>query len=128
MEITRDAVLRIVSATRETARLEEIVRQLTFHGNGDNAVNPILGTLLDVIFEMTGETSDVDSEFERSMANQLIYNDELTDEEVTDRIIELHERSKPKMPKPHTVNRDQYMEMIRKFSGYKPETPEGEWK
>ena len=127
MEISRDAMLRVVKAARMADKLAQDTKALLMDRNGWTVADEISGFLDDALFNMIGEKLEPGQDFANDSVTMMLIRSKLSDAEVTDEFISIAEENKPKLPKPNLVSRDEFNAMVRKFGGYKAETPEGEW-
>lgn len=129
MNISRDALLKIVRATRAAQKLADNIRHLTGNSPVDNMADSIDGQLADALNMMNGEKLGVADDFRDSRTYTCLYRSAMTDEEVADEFIRMAKENEPKMPKPNLISRVQFLDMVRRFGGYPDlnSTPEGEW-
>ena len=92
MEISKDALLRVVKAARTSLRVSETMREL-LTGKHETYVDHISDALLDALFEMSGEKDTTDRCVFDSETMNLLKSD-YTDETVMHLIIGMHERRK----------------------------------
>ena len=123
MNLNRDALMRMVEATRNAMTLSVNIRRMA--GTDDcNSADIIVGELMDALHSVTGGTAlGPDDDFTQMDVYRTITNEMLTNEMVADLFMDM---AVPKMPKPNLVSRDRLNEMLDNC-GYRP-TPEGEWK
>lgn len=134
MEISKDALLRIVRAARLSIKVAETVNGFMFgEGKPWSIADQIVGDLEDAIYEMLGEKSDPKSSFSESMTMRLLTGD-LSDEAITDYIITLNRLRKRtqgieevQQPKPQIISKEAGKRMYVQSGGYQY-TPEGEFK
>jgi len=129
MEVTRDALLRVVKAARMAFRLAESTQALFVDKGQWTVADEIAGQLADALFRMGHDNAD--RPMSDSTTMRLLKGD-LSDEAVTDwffmmyRIDErLHKQEEPQQPKPQIMNSTEVHAMYEKNGGYC--SPEGEW-
>lgn len=129
MNISRDALLKIVRAARAAQKLADNIRHLTGNSPVENMADSIAGQLADALNMMNGEKLGVADDFRDSRTYTWLYRSAMTDEEVADEFIRMAKENEPKMPKPNLISRVQFLDMVRQFGGYPDlnSTPEGEW-
>ena len=128
MEISRDALVRVIRAARVAKELADDIRKLNGDTTRDNRADRIAGDLADALQMMNGESMGVADDFLESQTYGWLFKCSVPEDRIAGEFIRMAEENKPKLPKPHLVNRVQFNEMIRKFGGYSAQTPEGEWK
>ena len=133
MEISRDALLRVVRASRLAYRMAGDIQKLMTEKTWTVA-DSIFGELADAIYDMLNEKGTV-NEFMTSTTYRLLTGD-LSDEAVTDFIImksRLEHRVREMknenvdLPAPQIMSKEQWEELYKKNGGYKS-TPEGEFR
>lgn len=128
MEITRDALLRVVKSARMADRLARDTKALLRDQNSWTVADDISSFLDDAIFLMVGEKLDPRQDFVRdSVTMKLIRAEDMSDEEVTEEILRMAEKNAPKQPKPNLISRDKFNEMVERCGGYRAGMSEGEW-
>ena len=134
MELTRDALLQVVKATRMTIRLAENTKRLLTYENGWTVVDEIAGLMSDVLFKISGETLSPWEDFGSDSATMKLLRSKGSDEEVANAFIQLHRKnSHCTQPNPHTMEQEDFDELVRRNGGYRKgqwrpvETPEGDW-
>lgn len=132
MEISRDALLRVVKSARLAYRMAGDIQKLMTE-KAWTVADSIFGELADAIYDMLNEKGTV-NEFQNSTTYRLLTGD-LSDEAVTDFIImksKLEQRifgmknEDTVLPKPQIMSKEQWTELHKKNGGYKS-TPEGEF-
>ena len=132
MEISRDALLRVVKSARFAYRMAGDIQKLMTEKTWTVA-DSIFGELADAIYDMLNEKGTV-NEFMTSTTYRLLTGD-LSDEAVTDFIImksRLEHRVREMknenvdLPSPQIMSKEQFDELYKKNGGYKS-TPEGEF-
>lgn len=127
MEISRDALVRVIRAAKVAKELSDDIRRLIGDSTRDNQADRIAGDLADALQMMNGEKMGVSDDFTESKTYTWLFECSVPAERIAGEFIRMAEENKPEMPKPNLVNRVQFNEMVRKFGGYSA-TPEGEWK
>lgn len=92
MEISKDALLRVVKATRTSIRVAETMQGL-LTGKHETYVDHISDALVDVLFEISGEKNTADRCVLDSQTMNLLKSD-YTDETVMHLIVGMRERRK----------------------------------
>lgn len=125
MEISRDAILRIVRSARMTMKISDGMKALC--GVDDiNAADEVVNELAEVIYEIVdGKQLKFNQDFMSTDVLQLLFNMNKAVDETVDDMMKLYEQNHPEMPKPNLVSRDKLNEMLGNC-GYRP-TAEGEW-
>lgn len=130
MEITRDALLRVVKATRMAMRLAENTQKLFVDKGTWTMADEIAGQLADALFRMNCDSAE--RPFADSMTMRLLKGD-LNDEAVTDWFLMMvridqrrHKQEEPVIPQPQTMSKEEVRAMHEANGGYM--TPEGDWK
>lgn len=128
MNISRDALLKIVRAARAAQKLADNIRHLTGNSPVENMADSIAGQLADALNLLNGEKLGVADDFRDSRTYTWLYRSAMTDDEVADEFIRMA-KGEPKMPKPNLISRGEFLDMVRQFGGYLDlnSTPEGEW-
>jgi len=119
MTIGKDALLRVVKATRIALHLAEDTRKQLVSG-GWTWADEISGMLCDVLFSIAGETLEPNQDFRKHSRTYMLLAGDLSDGEVTDEFIRLAEANAPKMPAPILMTEDERNALYG--------TPEGEWR
>ena len=125
MEISRDALSRVIKAARMAHDMAETIREMTC-GTCRNKADDISGILEDALFDMNGEKLGVKDDFSESKTYQWLFGCSVPEDRIAGEFIRMAEENKPKQPKPNLINRDQFNAMLKRAGGYS--TPEGEWK
>lgn len=126
MEITRDAIMRVVKAARTAQKLADDIRKLTNDFRSVNVGDDIAGLLADALNMINGEKQGITDEFSDSRTYTWLFRSAMSDGEVTDEFIRMARENGPKIPKPNLISREQFDEMMKSSGGYRY-TPEGEW-
>lgn len=126
MEISRDAIVRMIRAARNAAKLANDIRRIANVSDRNNAADEIAGDLADVLNKINGEQIGISDQFCDSRTYTWLFRSAMSDNEVADEFIRMAEENKPEMPRPNTMSRVGFEELLEKFGGYKP-TAEGEW-
>lgn len=132
MEISKDALLRVVKATRSSMKQAEIMQQLIPEKNVWTWSDHIAGFLQDALFDMSGEKLSTGQDFENSNTMRLLTGD-MSDEAVADWLIMMDKirrnhlpHEEVQQPKPQIMDPKLVKDMYDKNGGYT--SPEGEWK
>ena len=121
MEITRDALLRVVKAARAAIRLAEDMNKLLISQGSYSWADFIEGELADALCNFGGEKLEPNQDFIRdSQTMALLTDPELSDEEVTVAFIGMYRANHPEQPKPHFINRDEMQKQADSGCGYMP--------
>ena len=136
MEITRDALLRIVKATRTTMRLADGISEVLTR-NGFTVVDDVVGFLQDALYTISNEKErngeKAEDNFDDSMTMRLLKSD-MDDKSVTDWFFMMESINtkinaiKPQdiqLPPPQIMSKEDMSELYKKNGGYM--SPEGEW-
>lgn len=135
MEITRDALLRVVKATRLSMRLAQDISKLFMDKAPWSVADEIYGRLEEALFMISGEKLGSGKSIDDSMAKRLLTGD-LDDGTVADWFIMMDKIDKRirgitpvdvKIPEPQIMNPEKTKKLYEKNGGYRA-TPEGEWK
>lgn len=130
MELSRDALLRVVKATRMTMKMAEDMQKLLLDKNSRTFADEIAGFLKDALFITIGETET--KNFDDSMTMRLLTSD-MSDGAVADYIIMMHklrkhiEPEEVQQPKPQIASKESMQRMYVQSGGYQY-TPEGEFR
>ena len=123
MEISKDALLRVVKATRISMRISEDLRKLMVE-NTRTWADEVTGQLTDALFELSGEKLPPEKNFDDSMIMLMLKGD-MSDGSVADgimlknRIQEMLSRSDEiQQPKPQTMNKEEVQRMYVQSGGY----------
>ena len=131
MELTRDALLRIVKATRRAMKFAAAMQEL-LDEKVPTIADRIAGDLQDALFDIIQDTNPGD--FKDSTTVRLLEGP-IDDEGVTDTFImfgKVNERlnrieqEAVAQPKPQVSSEDDFLKMYKQNGGYM--TPEGDWK
>ena len=112
----RDAITRVVSATRRSHNLAGLIAKLT-SGPSENAADHIFGELADALFIFSGEP--VTDDFRFSKTYNLLINSCKSNADVADELIKMADERKPKQPAPILMTQEEHDALYG--------TPEGEW-
>lgn len=130
MEISRDALMRIVKATRMSISLAEAIQRLMLDKSSRTFADEIAGFLKDALFITIGESET--KNFNDSMTTRLLTSD-MSDCAVADYIIMMNkirkhtETEEVKQPKPQIASKESMQRMYVQSGGYQY-TPEGEFR
>lgn len=116
MNISRDALSRVVSATRRVHNISGVIATLT-NATSENLADHACGELADALFLISGERGSDD--FNCSRTYNLLFSSCLSNEEVADELIRMADANKPKQPAPILMTQEEYDALYG--------TPEGEW-
>lgn len=123
MEITKDALLRIVKAARLSMSVaENMQRFLT--GKGRTWADEVEGELEDALFLLCKDHIPEGKDFSASQT-MLLLNSDMSDSAVADWIV-MMDKIRTKMPSPNLMSKEETKELYRKNGGY-AYTPEGEF-
>lgn len=129
MTIERDALLRVVKATRMSMNLAEATQKLFVDEAPWSVADEIAGQLADALFKFSHDKAE---RFSDSTTMRLLKGD-LSDDAVTDwffmmyRIDERRNRQEePVQPAPNVISKEELQELYKNNGGYM--SPEGEWK
>ena len=134
MEISKDAILRVVRSARLSIKMAETMKEfMVGEGKPWTIADQIAGDLEDAIYQMLGEKADPKAPFTETMTVRLLTGD-LSDEAVTDYIITLNRlRNRTQrtvevqQPKPQIISKEAGQRMYVQSGGYQY-TPEGEFR
>lgn len=127
MEIERDALLRIVRATRSCMKLVEAMEALLIDKNAWTVPDEIAGDLKDALFILSGEKLSEKESFDDSRTMKLLKSD-MDDGTVADWFLmmdRLNKRIETVQPKPQTISKEELQQMHQQNNG--GYTPEGEF-
>lgn len=130
MEISRDALMRVVKATRMSMNLAEAIQRLMLDKSSRTFADEIAGFLKDALFITIGESET--KNFDDSMTMRLLTSD-MSDGAVADYIIMMNKIRKHidteevQQPKPQTMSKESVQRMYVQSGGYQY-TPEGEFR
>ena len=121
MEISRDALLRVVKATRQSMRFAEIIGSMLIDHSGWTLPDETAGNLKDALFDMLGESLAPGQQFNDSTTERLLTGD-MSDEAVADFIIMKNRLSDRigavEQPKPYTISPSELADMVSLTGGY----------
>lgn len=117
MDVTKDAITRVVSSARMAYNLANIISQLVPGITDENRADMIFGSLADVLFELSKEP--VVNDFKSSKTYKWLVESCMSNEEVADELIRMADANKPKQPAPILMTQEEYDALYG--------TPEGEW-
>ena len=129
MEVTREALTKLVAAARASAKLAEAIEALLVDKNALNVADEITGDLQDALFLISGERLD-GKPFTESMTMRLLTNVDINNGCVADWFFMMeklhnHIQQDAEQPKPHTMSQEEFRKMYVQNGGYS--TPEGEF-
>ena len=135
MEISKDALMRVIKATRLSMKLAEDTQKLFAEKGITSVADIIAGDLADSIFIISNEHLAQVGDFSDSQTMKILKSD--LDEETAAELFEIRSRvydsvfkgkEEPEQPKPHTFEKTDFTKLYEQFGGYTHCTPEGEWK
>ena len=126
MELTRDALLRVVKAARTADRLAQDMKKLLVDENRWTWADEIAGFLKDALFLISGEKLPLEADFEKDSKVVGLLRGFESDTMVVSDIMQMAEENAPKMPKPSLMGQKDFRAMVKRYGGYSA-TPEGEW-
>lgn len=127
MEISRDALMRVVKATRVSLRLAKDIDKLLIDHVGSTWANFIAEQLADALYEFGGEVLENSQDFMKdSRTIALLTDPVLSDDEVTVGFMGMYRMNHPEQPKPCFINRDEMRRKANAGHGYM--MPDGDWK
>ena len=124
MEIQRDALLRIVKATRSAMALAETMQKLMLGTGQYTIADDISGFLQDALYKISGEQLSVGRNYVDDSTTHRLLTGDMSDEAVTDWFIMMDKirnriaADETTQPKPKTISRDNFRELFRKNGGY----------
>ena len=130
MEISRDAILRIVRSARMAMKISDGMKALC--GVDDiNAADEVVNELAEVIYEIVdGKLLKFNQDFMSTDVLQLLFNMNKAVDETVDDMMKLYDQNHPAMPKPNLVSRDKLNEMLGNCGyqcGWQKTNAEGVW-
>lgn len=132
MEISRDALMRVVKAARMATKQAEVMQMLMMEKKVWTTADEIASFLQDAIFILSGEELATGQPFDSSNTMRLLTGD-MDDDGVTDWLLMMDNirrkhlpQGEVKQPAPQTMSKVEMKDLYRKFGGY--QSPEGEWK
>ena len=133
MEISREALLLVIKATRTAMRMAEDMQRMVL-GKGETTADQIAGYLEDALLIISGEQQRDGKmmDLDNSETERLLTSDLLDDDSVAgwffmmNSIREKHLATKEELPKPQTMSKEDMRDLYQKNGGYM--TPEGDWK
>lgn len=121
MNVSKDALLKIVKATRATIRVAETLNKLLVDKKAWTWADDIYGNLADALFIMSGETLDTDQFFSESRTIQLLKSD-MSDEAVTDWFLMMDRMNNRiaeiRQPEPHISNKEELERLSTQAGSY----------
>lgn len=118
--MNKDALLRVIKATRMSLRLAEDTRKLLINEKAQTVPDCIAGFLTDALFYFCGERLTSKQDFNRDSQTMKLLTSDLSDGEVTDKFLAMVQQ-----PKPTLISKEEFRELYEKNGGYM--TPEGDW-
>lgn len=119
MNEIKDALLRLVTAARDTKRLQEAFVNV---GLKDNMIFGVYSEISSAIYDLIGEKTDT---FEESVTNLVLTVPYLTNERRAEMLMAEYRKNHPEMPAPNIMSSDGMKELFERNGGYM--TPEGDW-
>ena len=121
MEITRDALMRVVKAARAALSLAETLSKSMdsiLNRRGTTTVaDDIAGNLADALFQLSGEKLEPKQDFFNDSQVMGLLMGPRSDDYVTREIEEMHDEA-TKAPVPQTISAEHIREMFKKNGGY----------
>ena len=122
VEITSEAMLNVIRAARmirEVAmRVREIVGEDDFCGSYPETAADLLN---DVMCDFAGENLGPEQDYAEDSKVLKVMRSGMEDEEALDELIRMREENdRPKMPKPRTMERTVFEELVDEWGGYVP--------
>lgn len=128
MEISRDALLRVVNAISKAKELSRIIGELSGNSCKDNRADMIVYELEDAIYELVdGRRLSIDMDFNDTATAKCLRNPSIRNDELVEELMRIAKENGTQ-PKPNLINRNQFAAMLKRYGGYKASTAEGEWK
>ena len=134
MEISKDAILRVVHAERLAKEVADGLRMLMSDQSSETKADVLVDNLRDAIFLMAEGNYEHCDDILSSDAMKILEGN-MSDEPVADWLIamdNLHKRmensEEVQQPKPHTLKAEDVEKLYQKSGGYHYNTPEGEWR
>lgn len=116
--MSRDALMRVVKACRMSVRLADDTKKLLFDKTNWTIADEIGGFLCDALFEYSGEQLVAGQDFTRDSQTYKLLTANLSDDEVTDRLMAMARENEVKQPKPNFISRDEFATMVNRGYGY----------
>ena len=121
MNFERDAILRVVMATRLSMNLANMLSPIAM--DSETIADRIFGLLGDTLFYATRDTNE-HNDFYRTQTYKLLTSDDITDEQATDAFIEMAGRNTVRQPEPILMTPEERQVL---YGNERKETPEGGW-
>lgn len=125
MEITRDALLRVVKAARVSMKVAETLNQLSLEKKSWTWADEIVGNLADALFMIAGETLTPQQDFFDDSNTVRLLKSDMSDEAVTDWFFMMDRLNKRtagaeevEQPKPHIFNAEEVERMSKQTGSY----------
>ena len=119
MEISRDALMRVVSATRMSISMAEDMRKLQADPTNRSMADVITGLLTDSLLTFVGEKLDSGQDLWRdSKTIKILTCDLARDEEATQMLLAEYRYNHPQQPKPHFPDREEMKKQAAAGFGY----------
>lgn len=133
MEITRDAILRVVKAARMSKNVAESLQQIMVDKKSRSWADEVFGQLSDALFIMIDDRVKAGENFDDSMTMKIL-NSDMSDGAVADTVITLNRlrnriqgNEEVHQPKPQIISKEAGQRMYVQSCGYQY-TPEGEFR
>ena len=127
MEISRDALMRVIRAARAAKELGDDIRRLSHDSIHDNVADRIAGDLADALQMMNGESMGVADDFLESQTYGWLFKCSVPEDRIAGEFIRMAKENESQQPKPCLMTEKEFDELLKRNGGYKAETPEGEW-
>ena len=134
MEISKDAILRVVHAERLAKEVADGLRMLTSDQSSETKADVLVDNLRDAIFLMAEGNYEHCDDILSSDAMKILEGN-MSDLAVTEWMIEndrirkrVSEPEEVQQPRPHTLKAEDVEKLYQKSGGYHYNTPEGEWR
>jgi len=125
MEITRDALLRVVKAARVSMKVAETLNQLSLEKKSWTWADEIVGGLADALFMMAGETLTPKQDFFDDSQTIRLLKSDMSDGAVTDWFCMMERLNKRtarteeiEQPKPHIFSAEEVERMSKQPGSY----------
>ena len=121
MEISIEALAKIVSATRQAMFVDETLRMLGTARHGESVPEKVAGDLMDVLFELSGEVLDPGQDFiNDSKTAKLVLNHTIPTEQVALALKKMNKQS-IRIPPPKFYSRQEIENFLETGGGYGPD-------
>lgn len=124
--MNKDALVRVVKATRMSARLAETMRGTLLDTKATTVADEIYGFLFDALQYMIGD--GFPDNISTSDLYWMIHSEAMCDGDVADKVWKMIlDRREEYTAKPPIVTTVEMLELFKKNGGYMQQTPEGSW-